>query len=94
MTNEQTAILLTQYRDRLQREVDTLEGVLIEADMEQYKERRHVAERTAECMFGACTNEDHYAMVPTGAVICVDDLRTLVAELDEHIAMLRPQPVA
>lgn len=100
MTNEQLAILLMQLRTRIGMEIDSLEQVLIEVGMTQYQDRSHSASDDSTCNYaynlgffghGPCVNEDHYTSTPNGTVVCLDDLRAIVLDLDEQIALLRPQ---
>lgn len=94
MTNEQLAILLIQQKNQLQREIDDLNTELVEHDMEQHRERRHDMPGDAPCNNSwllPCMDQDHYRFFPNGNVVCLDGLRSLVGELDAHIAMLRPE---
>jgi hypothetical protein len=99
MTNEQLAILLMQLRDRLATEINSLEVVLRGTDLDQYWDRRHTGTVGETCrgpllsLGGSCTNEDHYTREMNGSIVCLDDLKRVVDDLDTQISMLRGEQV-
>lgn len=99
MTNEQLVILLMQQRDRLITEIAILEAVLRDTTLGQYTDRRHVADFGDTCVHNTgfmggttqCLNDDHYAQMPNGSVICLDDLKRVGDDLETYIEVLQGQ---
>ncbi len=89
MTNEQLALVLRLWSDRLNDAIDQLQQDLVEQApmLERRRWRKHVVDHPARHSGGACP-DDHY-QIELGDFRVLDGLRAIAGDLAAEIEHLR-----